>query len=51
MWKEVGGVVNDKRLPLHLKSFLYKMVIRPVLLYASATWALRKKNLLRTPEM
>ena len=45
--------MNDKRMPLHLKSLLYKTVIRPVMVYASATWALRKKeeDLLRRTEM
>ena len=52
-WREVAGVVCDRRMPRRLKIKIYKTVIRPVLMYGSETWALRKKeqNLLERTEM
>jgi len=52
-WKEVTGIVLDKKIPLKLKIKVYKTVLRPVLLYGAETWALRRKeeNLLERTEM
>ena len=48
-WKEMSGVIQDKRIPRKLKV----TVIRPVLLYGAETWTLRRKEeqLLETTEM
>ena len=43
-WREVAGVVCDKRMPKKLKIKIYTSVIRPVLMYSSETWALRRKE-------
>ena len=43
-WKELSGVVCDKRMPIRLKGKVYKTMIRPVLMYGSETWALRRKE-------
>ena len=43
-WREVAGVVCDRRMPRRLKLKIYKTVIRPVLMYGSETWALRKRE-------
>lgn len=53
IWKEISGVIQDKRVPRKLKVKLYKTVIRPVLLYGAEIWTLKKKykQLLETTEM
>ncbi|KAJ8706721.1 hypothetical protein PYW07_012799 [Mythimna separata] len=32
-WREVTGVLRDRKMPLKLKGQIYKCIIRPVLLY------------------
>jgi len=34
-WKFASGVLCDKRVPLGLKGKVYKMVVRPAILYGS----------------
>ena len=43
-WKEVSGVVCDRKMPRKVKVKIYCTVIRPVLMYGSETWALRRKE-------
>ena len=41
-WLEMSGIVCDRRMPIMLKMAVYETVFRPVLMYGSETWALRK---------
>ena len=41
-WRETIGVVCDGRMPLQLKTEVYKSVTRPVLLYGLETIPLRR---------
>ena len=43
-WRQVSGVILDKKVPMKLRIKVYKTVIRPVLLYGSETWAMRRKE-------
>jgi hypothetical protein len=43
-WKEITPVICDKKIPVFLKTKLYKTMIRPVMLYGAETWALRKRE-------
>jgi hypothetical protein len=42
-WRNYTGVMCDRKMPRHLKSKIYTIVIRPVALYGSQTWAMTKK--------
>ena len=37
-WRELTGVLCDKKIPKKLKVLIYKTVIRPTLLYGNETW-------------
>ena len=52
-WREMSGVVGDRRMPRKLKVKIYMTVIRPVLMYGAEVWTVRKKEerLLETTEM
>ncbi|PZC71803.1 hypothetical protein B5X24_HaOG212429 [Helicoverpa armigera] len=43
-WRQVTSAICDPRLPLKLKGKIYKSVIRPVVLYGSECWALKKRD-------
>jgi hypothetical protein len=51
-WKELSGVVCDKRMPVWIKGKVYKTMIRPVMIYGAEAWTLRRKEeLLERTEM
>ena len=43
-WRELTGVVCDKKVPLKLKHHLYETAIKPTLYYAGECWTLKRKN-------
>ena len=52
-WRQVTGVLCDRRMPSRLKSKVYKTVVRPVALYGTECWATTRKHerTLHTMEM
>ena len=43
-WKDLSGVVCDKKMSVRIKGKIYKTMIRPVMIYGAKTWALKKKD-------
>jgi len=43
-FRELSGVLCNKRLPLWMKGVLYRSCVRTVLTYGSETWPLKKEN-------
>ena len=42
-WKEVSGVMCNRKMPVELKDKVFKIIIRPVMTYGSECWAVKKK--------
>ena len=43
-WRELSGVICDKKIPTKLKILIYQTVIRPTLLYGCETWPMSVKD-------
>ena len=43
-WREVSGVLCDKRMPIKLKGKVYRTVVRPAMMYSLETVPLKKSN-------
>ena len=43
-WRSLTGVFCDNKIPQRLKGKLYRTVVRPVLMYGSETWAIKKAD-------
>ena len=41
-WMRVSGILCDRRISLRVKRKLYKMVVRPAMMYGAETWAVKK---------
>ena len=52
-WKEVSGVMCDRKMPVKLKEKVFKTIIRPARTYGSECWAVKMKdeNKLNSVEM
>ena len=46
-WKQATGVLCDKRMPVRLKGKVYRTVVRPVILYDSECWPIKKTQVQR----
>ena len=42
-WRELSGVIYDKKMPRKLKTKLYLTTIRPVMLYGAECWTMGEK--------
>jgi len=43
-WREMAGLLTDKRTPLRIRGSAYESCVRSVMLYGSETWAMTKKD-------
>ena len=52
-WREVSGVMCERKIPVELKVKVFKTIIRPAMTYGSQCWAVKKKdeNKLNSVEM
>ena len=42
-WRDLTGVICDKKVPTKMKILIYQTVIRPILLYGCETWPMSVK--------
>ena len=43
-WKRESGVQCHRRISLKLKRKLYKTIVKPTMVYAAETWAVKKTH-------
>lgn len=43
-WRGASGVLCDRKVPLKLKGKLYRVVVRPTMLYGTECWAATRKQ-------
>ena len=41
-WRVATGILCDKRFPARLKGKFYRVAVRPVMLYGTECWAIKK---------
>ena len=46
-WREVTGVICDKKVPVTLKHKIYKTVIKAAMTYGAECWTMKKKDEMR----
>jgi len=46
-WKNTFGILCDRKIPLRLKGRVYRMVVRPALLYGAECWPVKKLHVQR----
>ena len=52
-WKNASGVLCDRKMPLRLRGRVYRVVVRPALLYGAECWPIKKTQVqkMRVAEM
>ena len=50
-WKRMSGVICDRRVPARVKGKVYKMAVRPAMLYGLETVALTKRQEMEVAEL
>ena len=43
-WRDMVGMLTDRRTPLRIQGSAYESCVRSVMLYGSETWAMTKKD-------
>ena len=43
-WKEVSGVMCDRKMPVELKNKVLKTIIKPAMTHGSECWAIKRKT-------
>ena len=43
-WKELSGVLCDRRIPVAVKGKVYRTMVRTVLIYGSETWTMKRRE-------
>ena len=43
-WRDMAGMLTDRRTPLKIRGSAYESCVRSVMLYGSETWAMTKKD-------
>ena len=43
-WRDMAGLLTDRRKPLRIQGSVYESCVRSVMLYGSETWAMTKKD-------
>jgi len=43
-WKELSGVLCNRRMPTGVKGKVYRTTVRPVLIYGSEAWTMRRRE-------
>ena len=43
-WREITGVICDKKVPVKFKHKIYKTVIKPTMTYGAECWTMKKKD-------
>ena len=53
VWRELGPVIADKKIPTKLKTKLYTTLVRPVISYGAECWTneVKEENILEKTEM
>ena len=41
-WKRASGVLCDRRMNVNIKGKVYRILVRPALVYEAEPWALKK---------